>query len=65
MTEYAYERRVGTKRIGGTDHPVRVVVYKGKRREWVLAVICLGTASMTLNFATRKAAVASAQEWVR
>lgn len=63
--EYAYKREIGTRRILGTDHPINVVVYKGRKREWVLAVICNGTGMIARNFATRKAAIASASgsEW--
>lgn len=63
--EYAYERQIGSKTVLGTDHPIKVVVYRGKRREWVLAVICNGSSITARNFTTKRAAISSASgdEW--
>jgi len=63
--KYAYRREIGTRRILGTDHPVNAVVYKGRKREWVLAIICNGTGMITRSFITRRGAIdsASGEEW--
>jgi hypothetical protein len=63
--EYAYSREIGTRRILDTDHPIKAVVYKGRKREWILAVICNGIGMIPRSFKTKKAAIASASgsEW--
>ncbi len=64
--KYAYERNLGSKTIMGTEHPITVVVYRGKHsREWVLAVLCNGTGMIPRSFKTRRKAIAAAsgQEW--
>lgn len=56
--KYVYEQTIGHKRITGTDHPVRAVVYRNGPREWIASVICNGIATMAAQFRTRREAIA-------
>ena len=58
---YLYERRLGTRRIMGTDHPVDVVVYKAGKDTWLSAVLCNGIAEGVREFATRSGAIRHAE----
>lgn len=57
--KYAAERTIGHRRIYGTDHPVKQVVYKAGPQEWIVTVLCNGVAESPRSFRTRKLAL----EW--
>ena len=58
--KYAYEKRIGTRRILGADHPVMAVVYKAAGRKWVSATLCNGLAQNASEYRTLREALEAA-----
>jgi hypothetical protein len=61
--KYAYEQVIGHREIMNTNHPVKLVVYRGRtnRREWIVTRLCNGVASHTETFRTRWEAIQAAE----
>jgi hypothetical protein len=58
--DYAFDEQIGTRRVNGTDWPIRLVVYKQGRR-WVVARICNGVCENSWEARTKGEALAIAK----
>lgn len=56
-----YERRIGTRRIYGTDWPVDAVAWKAGEKKWFSAVICNCISEQGEQHRTKAAAIERAE----
>lgn len=59
--KYAYEQRIGTETVVGTEWPIMAVAY-GSGKDWVSGKLCNGTMREVEKHTRRYEAVAAAKE---
>lgn len=61
---YVYDRKIGIELIMGTEHPVRLVIWKNKPRQWMFAKLVNGICRWSHPFNTKREAIQTAEGYV-